>query len=837
MVALVIAAVAHGFNMRNYPYYENDEGTYISQAWSLLSQGKLAPYTYWYDHAPAGWIFLAGWIKATGGLFTFGMSVDTGRVFMLVLHIASSLMLFWLVRKHSQRHLAAVLAVVFFSISPLAIYYHRRVLLDNIMVFWLLAAISWLYLGKKTLRHVMLSAVCFGIAALTKEVVIFFLPGMVYLLWQLDRRHRVMGIGLWLSIVGMVVGSYFLYGALKTELLPVGWLGDSRDRVSLLGSLMQQLGRGVHVPFWHPDSLFRMAWRTWVSRDVIVVWGGIVSILAASGLALWNKTFRLPALLAAGFGFFLLRNALVIDFYIVPIFPFAGWCFGLVVQQVVKKLHWAVVLGIVMVAFLLMGVKHYYKNENEPYRQAVNYIKQTLPEDSHMAIDASILDDLWYGKHPDEPTFANADWFWKVARDRDVFEKKLQGDWRSIDYIVLSHEMLKQIGELNAPTIELALSHADLVTQWGMDTTTYVNVERHISANGDWMAIYKVRSDEQIQLTDSWNFYKSSFIHSYGQIIDPQSEQTTSEGQAYAMLRAVQMNDQATFDGVWQWTRDHMQFRDSDKLLSWLWKDNQLKDSAAASDADLDTAIALAFASKRWNNPAYLTAAKTITSDIWKREVVLIQGKYYLIAGPDLARENGYLINPSYFSPAYYKIFSQIDPGHPWMQLVDDTYETYGRIRTLSPVGLMPNWLWIDKKTGQFYSGSRFMGSGADLYGFDAFRAYFRIAIDAQWFGDDRAKSELTEVMQSFFGSTWHNGKRVVAEYDLSGREQVPYSTLSTLTGPLAVFSETDPLLAGQVYREYFDGDGLKQSTNYYEQNWLWFGAALYSKSFLNLWK
>src|SRR5258708_31355739 len=93
---LLISAIAHGYNMFHFPYFENDEGVYQSQAWALLTKGKLAPYTYWYDHAPGGWIFIALWILLTGGFFTFGFSLNSGRMFMLVLHIVSCIFLYFI---------------------------------------------------------------------------------------------------------------------------------------------------------------------------------------------------------------------------------------------------------------------------------------------------------------------------------------------------------------------------------------------------------------------------------------------------------------------------------------------------------------------------------------------------------------------------------------------------------------------------------------------------------------------------------------------------------------------------------------------------------------------
>jgi 4-amino-4-deoxy-L-arabinose transferase-like glycosyltransferase len=111
---LIIAGVSHGFNMFNYPYYENDEGTYMSQAWSLLTRGELAPYTYWYDHAPGGWILIALWVKLTGGFFTFGASVNSGRVLMLILHLLSTALLYFIAKRLSKSTYTGIIAVFMF---------------------------------------------------------------------------------------------------------------------------------------------------------------------------------------------------------------------------------------------------------------------------------------------------------------------------------------------------------------------------------------------------------------------------------------------------------------------------------------------------------------------------------------------------------------------------------------------------------------------------------------------------------------------------------------------------------------------------------------------------
>src|SRR5688572_18211680 len=69
-----------------------------------------------------------------------------------------------------------------------------------------------------------------------------------------------------------------------------------------------------------------------------------------------------------------------------------------------------------------------------------------------------------------------------------------------------------------------------------------------------------------------WRNYKANYVEegTFRTINKQQENVTTSEGQSYTMLRAVIMDDQETFDGAWQWTKDNLG-REEDNLLSWLF--------------------------------------------------------------------------------------------------------------------------------------------------------------------------------------------------------------------------------------------------------------------------
>src|SRR3989304_10113326 len=92
---LAVSAIPHAWNMFNYPQYLGDEGIYLEQAWAVLREHRLSPYTYFYDHAPVGWLTVAAWIALLPrGFLTFGMAINSGGVLMLLMHVTSVYLLY-----------------------------------------------------------------------------------------------------------------------------------------------------------------------------------------------------------------------------------------------------------------------------------------------------------------------------------------------------------------------------------------------------------------------------------------------------------------------------------------------------------------------------------------------------------------------------------------------------------------------------------------------------------------------------------------------------------------------------------------------------------------------
>src|SRR5947209_12951844 len=345
LVSLLTGAISHGYHLFLYPLYITDEGIYMERAWSVLREGLLSPYTYYYDHAPAGWLFIAAWAALLPHQFqTFGNAVNTGRVLMLLIHVASTYLLFMSTRRLSGSLIAAVVACFFFNLSPLAIYYQRQVLLDNLMVFCVLLS---LYLATSEDRRILtpiLSGLALGIGVLTKENAIFFVPFIGYLLYQQIRQQRNyrFALSFWLFAELSIISLYFLYAVLKNELLPshfnVNLSSAPADHVSLLYTIWWQLHRSqgsilnLHSNFW------TFSLGAWLPKDTFILAGGAVATLINLVYGLRDRKRHrgelVAALLALSYAFYLARGSVMLEFYVVPLVPFLALNIGMLASRI-----------------------------------------------------------------------------------------------------------------------------------------------------------------------------------------------------------------------------------------------------------------------------------------------------------------------------------------------------------------------------------------------------------------------------------------------------------------------------------------------------------------------
>lgn len=356
----------------------------------------------------------------------------------------------------------------------------------------------------------------------------------------------------------------------------------------------------------------------------------------------------------------------------------------------------------------------------------------------------------------------------------------------------------------------------------------------------------------QLQLTEAWASYRQQFIQGDGRVIDPQAGGvTTSEGQSYALLRSVWVDDREVFDRVLNWTQNNLQTQPNSKLFSYKWgkaEDNSWRvlDEASASDADSDIALALIFAARRWNERKYQSLALEILASIWDKDVVRVQGRPYLTPGEWATHQTRPALNPSYLSPYAMRIFAKLDPAHTWLDLVDTSYEVIRGcsdtvLDGINPAKLPANWCGIDRQSGKLTVAQDYPTLNIN-YGYDAFRTMWRVALDYKWFGEKRALDYLS--WSDTLRLNWKQTGWLAAEYAYDGNIVQNGEDLAVYGGDLANFLLTEPALADALVDSKFlsaykrGGDakaGWGNLQNYYTQNWAWFGLALYLDQLPNL--
>ena len=504
LASLLTGAISHGYHLFLYPLYITDEGIYMQQAWSVLREGLLSPYTYSYDHAPAGWLVIAGWVSILPRQFqTFGDAINTGRVLMLLVHLASVFLLFQATRRLSGSLTAAVVACFLFNLSPLAVYYQRQVLLDNLLVFWLLLSLYLATSEDKRILTPMLSGLALGICVITKENAIFFAPVISYLLYGKVRPRSnyrfALSFGLFTGL--SIISLYFLYAVLKNELLPSHFNFNLNaapaDHVSLLYTIWWQLHRNqgglldLHSNFW------TFSLGAWLPKDTFILVGGAIAMLINLMRGLRDRTRHrgelVASVLALSYTFYLVRGSVMLEFYVVPLVPFLAMNIGMLASRLLPIIPEkpflrffsgsarTVVLAAFFVVLILPFGGHYvlvrdefgkvvphdlYKLPLTPLQaQQLAFIRAHIPTDARIIID----DDMWVELHDVRPYYPRAHSHWKASGDPAVRDKLFNRDWHNIDYIVMSNKMLLSMRQNNTDGGENyileALSHATPIWQ------------------------------------------------------------------------------------------------------------------------------------------------------------------------------------------------------------------------------------------------------------------------------------------------------------------------------------------------------------------------------------
>ena len=367
-----------------------------------------------------------------------------------------------------------------------------------------------------------------------------------------------------------------------------------------------------------------------------------------------------------------------------------------------------------------------------------------------------------------------------------------------------------------------------------------------------------------------------------GLIHRPKSEKpgdAVSEGVGYGMLVALYANDQNSFNKMWDAANE--------KMWNGSYHDWQMDPSGnivgkgAATDAEEDIALALIFADKlvsagKWQSytssklgKSYAEQAQVILDKMWETKQIRSEGN--VAPGADWG---GYdFVNPGDFSPAWYKVFHEFDKNDSarWTRAIDKSYEIISKSPGYS-MGMVPDWMTPDGG----WVGSAGLGYNAyfesKAFFKDAIRILWRVAMDAVWFDEDRAKTFLNNALKfinekggaaaSNFYQIEKAGELLPADDkwkefnnekdSTTWRYRREHSHLTIgmwSTAATAVGKSEDRIAFSEEMAKFYEGGdyfGLAKDTSaaledtlhnemYFDQFLAWFGVALMSGTFVNV--
>ncbi|MCX7820530.1 MAG: glycosyl hydrolase family 8, partial [Brevinematales bacterium] len=423
------------------------------------------------------------------------------------------------------------------------------------------------------------------------------------------------------------------------------------------------------------------------------------------------------------------------------------------------------------------------------------------------------------------------------------------------------------------------------------------------------------------QLINEYNEWKAQYVVSAGNGMlrvrrDAGTDyDTVSEGIAYGMLLAAYFSDRDTLDGLYKYAKAHF---NSKGLMHWkvdkngvnisefnipvphgiVWKNTNTGQQIAtnegiiaselpgtgwvrvtwytrgmtsATDADVDIALALIMANKLWGSSAnynYRTEANTLLSNIMLYDMgVGFSNELFLYPG---ACVNGTWSgiwggpkgwNPSYFTPAWFKVFKEFTGDSRWDELSTKIYQHIDKILLYSKnTGLLPDWCNTSSTSVSVVSGT--YNAAEDSYSgvsdilvflvertntdgkivtnyystpkgnmsfnvyYDAIRVIWRMALAVSWYGDEKAKNILM-LQNQFFRNKYYQTPQGINNikdgYSIDGTDWHPLrkDALSVsrggqwTTSPFVAMVSTSALFADDDYARKLYGSLVSSKTPY----------------------
>jgi endo-1,4-beta-D-glucanase Y len=361
------------------------------------------------------------------------------------------------------------------------------------------------------------------------------------------------------------------------------------------------------------------------------------------------------------------------------------------------------------------------------------------------------------------------------------------------------------------------------------------------------------------EMGKGWKFYKENFIQSNGLVNHRRLEggpligqnEAVSEGQGYGMILAVLMNDQATFNRIFEAANSQMWDAGRKSLYKWRLPAG---DQGAATVGDLDYALALVYAdelqkAKFWDayNKGGVTYGGRALESI-KSIRQNMTASDHLLPGDNWGGDGVNNLNPSYFATAWMKVFNAYQKEVDFTPVINNAYTVLAKTPRYAQ-GQAPDWCNPSGQQSSQGGGKEYRGMGMLS---DAIRTPYRIAADALWFNDSRAKAYCKNTIKTLTEYANANSRLLAAQMALYTDAGVAITDSKGAFDNVAMWScavlgADDVAYSGKALTsvlfsiitgtnlDFFGDSALQDHQFYYKQSLGLLGFALIGGQFPNL--
>ena len=277
--------------------------------------------------------------------------------------------------------------------------------------------------------------------------------------------------------------------------------------------------------------------------------------------------------------------------------------------------------------------------------------------------------------------------------------------------------------------------------------------------NWDYPYGYQTPVISAIDLQITYESWKKLYLKSYSGMYRVCTDDTTatiSEGMGYGMLLTAYFGEKSIFDGLFEFYKSKRTSK-AHNFMAWKVTCDSVIDPGSATDGDLDVVFALIVAHYQWGED-YLDEAKDIISILKEHYFVNCNSVYTMKPGGHWGGCD--ITDMSYYSPAYFRVFSKETGDAFWDTVADDAY-TILYNGANENTGLVPDWQSWDGVPGGTSNWE-----WIDYYRYDACRVPWRMALDYIWNGDSKAQSWCVKISK-FADSI--GAANIIDGYELDG--------------------------------------------------------------------